>query len=140
MSTIDDMLRNTRVIAVLGAHHERHRAAFYVPDYLATQGYRIIPVNPTLDAKQLWGEPVRNTLAEIAEPVDMVDVFRRSELLPRHLGDMLAMQPRPNYVWLQLGVRNDRVAQQLVAAGIEVVQDLCTLAEHKGRNIGPVHS
>lgn len=138
MRSIDDILRKTRTIAVLGAHHERHRAAFYVPDYLAEQGYRILPVNPTLDTAELWGQPVRRTLAELDEAVDMVDVFRRSSLLPQHTADILAMDPLPKCVWLQLGVRNDAVARQLEAAGIEVVQNLCTLAEHKRRNIGPV--
>ena len=78
-------LRQARTIAVLGAHPEPSRAAFYVPDYLHAQGYRVIPVNPQLAGRALWGEPVRGSLAEVGEPVDIVDVFRRPDLLPGHL-------------------------------------------------------
>ncbi len=133
-------MRDTRVIAILGAHHESRRAAFYVPDYLAGQGYRVIGVNPKLDGHELWGRAVLGRLADIDEPVDMVDVFRRSELVSDHVGEILAMNPLPKVVWLQLGVRNDAAARELRAAGIEVVQDLCTLAEHKRRGIGKVSS
>jgi hypothetical protein len=132
-------LRSARTIAVLGAHEQPQRPAFYVPDYLRGQGYRILPVNPLLAGKTLWGEPVRKTLAEIDEPVDIVDVFRRSDLLPEHLDDLLAMKPRPRVVWLQLGVRNDAFAKQVEGAGMDVVQDRCTLADHRRLHIGRVH-
>jgi uncharacterized protein len=125
------VLRDAKIVAVLGAHVEPDRAAHYVPDYLASVGYRILPVNPGLVGRRLWGEPVRATLAELREAVDIVDVFRRPELLPAHLEDILAMQPRPKTVWLQLGIRNDDFARELVAAGIDVVQDRCTLADHR---------
>ena len=128
---IRDALLRARVVAVLGAHREPQRAAFYVPDYLHQQGYLVLPVNPQLAGEILWDEPVRAALADIVEPVDMVDVFRRPEALDGHLADFLAMSPRPRTVWFQLGIRNDRVAAGLVAAGIDVVQDRCTLAEHR---------
>ncbi len=124
-----EVLRNARTVAVLGAHHEPSRPAFYVPDYLHAQGYRILPVNPAFAGKQLWGQPVRATLAELGEPVDIVDVFRRPDLLPGHLDDILAMAPRARLVWLQLGIRNDAFARAVEAAGIDVVQDRCTLAD-----------
>jgi hypothetical protein len=132
------VLRAARTIAVLGAHHEPARPAFYVPDYLHAQGYRILPVNAVLAGQTLWGEPVRATLAELGQPVDLVDVFRRAELLPGHLDDLLAMSPRPRLVWLQLGVRNDAFARAVEAAGIDVVQDRCTLADHRSLGVGPV--
>lgn len=124
-------LKNARTIAVLGAHHAPSRPAFYVPEYLHAQGYRVLPVNPTLVGKTLFGEPVRATLAELGEAVDIVDVFRLAELLPGHLPDILAMNPRPKVVWLQLGIRNEVFARALVEAGIDVVQDRCTLADHR---------
>jgi hypothetical protein len=131
----DDDLRRVLVacktIAVLGAHDEPERAACYVPDYLHAHGYRIIPVNPELVGRTLWGERVRATLAEIGEPVDMVDVFRNARWLPAHVPDILAMAPPPKVVWLQLGVRHDAFARRLVDAGIDVVQDRCTLADHE---------
>src|SRR6185369_13573988 len=106
----------------LGAHREPEKAAFYVPDYLHDEGYRIIGVNPTFAGGELFGEPVRSTLAEIAEPVDLVDVFRRSDRIPQHVEDILAMRPRPKVVWLQLGIKHEDAARTLEAAGITVVQ------------------
>ncbi|MCB9742557.1 MAG: CoA-binding protein [Alphaproteobacteria bacterium] len=124
-----------RVVAVLGAHHERHRAAFYVPDYLHHQGYRILPVNPSLVGRTLWGEPVRASLTELPQAPDLVDVFRRSDALPAHLPELLASGAP--LVWFQLGVRNDAVAARLVEAGVDVVQDRCTLADHRRWGLGP---
>jgi predicted CoA-binding protein len=123
-------LERARVVAVLGAHRETERPAFYVPDYLHAQGYRVLPVNPQLPGEVLWGEPVRAHLTDLGEPIDLVDVFRRPDALDDHLGDFLAMQPLPRVVWFQLGIRNDRVAAALVR-GIDVVQDHCTLADHR---------
>jgi len=133
------VLSQSRVIAVLGAHDEAGRAAFYVPDYLFEQGYRILPINPALAGRELWGEKVRRSLGELAgEQVDLVDVFRRPEALPGHLDELLAMKPAPKAIWFQLGIRNDAVAAKLVAAGIDVVQDRCTLADHRRLRIGRV--
>lgn len=131
-------LRTSRTIAVLGAHEAPTRPAYYVPQYLFEQGYKIVPVNPLLAGKTMWGETVRATLAEIAQPVDIVDVFRRPELLGEHLADILAMAPRPRIVWLQLGIRNDAFAREVEAAGIDVVQDRCTLADHRRLHVGRV--
>ncbi len=116
---------------VLGAHCEPHRPAFYVPDYLHRHGYRVIPVNPGLAGETLWGGRVCPSLVELGEPIDLVDVFRRPDALDGHLADFLAMRPPPRVVWFQLGIRNDRVAARLVAAGIDVVQDRCTMADHR---------
>ena len=124
------VLRAARTIAVLGAHEEPHKPAFYVPDYLHGQGYRILPVNPVLAGRVLWGEPVRGTLAELGEPVDVVDVFRRPELLPGHLADLLAMAPRPRLVWLQLGITSPEATAKARDAGLEVVDNRCIKMEH----------
>jgi predicted CoA-binding protein len=75
------------------------------------------------------GHPVVATLAELGEPIDLVDVFRRPEAIPPHVDDILAVKPK--IVWLQLGIRNDQVAEVLERAGIEVIQDRCTLADHR---------
>lgn len=134
------VLAEARTVAVLGAHVEPHKPAHYVPEYLHAQGYRILPVNPVFAGRELWGEPVRRTLAELREPVDVVDVFRLSERVPMHVGDILAMTPRPKVVWLQLGIRNDGAARDLLEAGVAVVQDRCTLADHRRFGLGPVDS
>lgn len=133
---IASLLSEAATIAVLGIHDDLSRAAGYVPEYLAAQGYRIIGVNPTKPGLTLYGEAVRATLAEIAEPVDIVDVFRRSVDLPRHVADILAMSPRPRAVWFQLGIVNDEVARLLRGEEIDVVQDRCTLADHRRMGIG----
>ncbi len=128
---IRQVLEEARTVAVLGAHVQARKPAHYVPDYLHAHGYRILPVNPVYAGESLWGETVKATLAELDEPVDVIDVFRRGESVPAHLADILAMRPHPKLVWLQQGIRNDAVARELLAAGIEVVQDRCMLADHK---------
>jgi uncharacterized protein len=131
-------LGSARIVAVLGAHHEPSRPAFYVPEYLHQQGYRILPVNPMLAGRSIWGEPVRDRLAGIVASVDIVDVFRRPDQLLAHLDDILAMSPRPRLVWLQQGIRHDAFARALVAEGIDVVQDRCALVEHRRLGVGRV--
>jgi uncharacterized protein len=123
-------LETARVIAVLGVSAALEKPAHYVPQYAVESGYRVIPVNPLLAGQTLFNEPVRATLAEITEAVDIVDIFRRAELLDAHLDDILSMKPLPKLVWLQLGIRNPEFTAQLIAAGIEVVQDRCLMADH----------
>lgn len=135
---IGELLSSSRTVAVLGAHHAPGRPATYVPEYLAKQGYRVVPVNAQLAGSTVLGEPVRASLAEVGEPVDIVDVFRRSEAIPGHVDDVLAMRPPPRAVWLQQGIRNDEAAARFIAAGIDVVQDRCTLAEHRRLGLGRV--
>jgi len=129
----DDDLRaflaSARRIAVLGAHPDPTKPAHYVPDYLHERGYRVIPANPVYVGQVLWGEPVRASLADIHDRVDIVDVFRRSEQVADHTDEIVAL--RPALVWLQSGIRNDAVARSLEAAGIAVVQDRCLMVEHR---------
>jgi len=141
MATINDarlreILSSSPTVAVLGIHREPEKAAYYVPEYLHDEGYRVIGVNPEFIAETLFGEQVRATLKEIGEPVDLVDVFRKPELIPQHVADILAMQPRPKVVWFQLGIRNDDAAKQLEDAGITVIQNRCTLADHQRLGLG----
>ncbi|MBA2538620.1 MAG: CoA-binding protein [Deltaproteobacteria bacterium] len=133
---IREILQASPTVAVLGIHQEPEKAAFYVPEYLHDEGYRVIGVNPMFAGQTLFGEAVRSTLAEIREPVDLVDVFRRPEHIPDHVEDILAMKPRPKVVWFQLGIRNDDAAKILEAAGITVIQNRCTLADHQRLHIG----
>lgn len=135
-SRLRDILSTSATIAVLGIHEEPEKAAFYVPEYLHDEGYRILGVNPQFEGKTLFGQPVRSTLAELGEPVDLVNVFRRPEMIPGHIDDILAMQPRPKVVWFQLGIKNDDAARVLEAAGITVVQNRCTLADHQRLGLG----
>lgn len=135
-SRLREILMSSPTIAVLGVHQEPEKAAFYVPEYLHDEGYRIIGVNPKFAGETLFGEPVRATLSEIGEQIDIVDVFRRPESIPDHVEDILAMKPRPKVVWFQLGVKNEEAAKVLEAAGITVVQNRCTLADHQRLGLG----
>jgi len=125
------ILESAKVVAVLGAHPDEGRPAGYVPAYLAANGYRIRPVNPAKEGERVAGEAVLGTLAEVGEPIDVLDVFRRSDALPEHLPEILALDPLPKVVWFQSGIRNDEVARALQDAGVTVVQDRCMKVEHR---------
>jgi predicted CoA-binding protein len=118
------ILADTKRIAVLGIKTEAQagQPAFYVSRYMAEAGYEIVPVPVYYpDVFEILGEPVYRKLAEIPEPVDMVNVFRRPRDIPPHLPDILVARPR--VVWMQLGISHDEVAEALARAGIKVVQD-----------------
>ncbi|OGK81510.1 MAG: CoA-binding protein [Candidatus Rokubacteria bacterium GWC2_70_16] len=126
------IVRGCRRIAVLGIKPEtrRDRPAFYVPAYMAAQGYDIVPVPVYYpEATEILGRPVFHRLADVPAPVDMVNVFRRPRDIPPHLPDILAARPR--VVWLQLGITHHEAAETLARAGIQVVQDRCLLVEHQ---------
>ena len=96
-------------------------------------------MNPAFVGQVLFGEPVRGTLAELAgHRVDIVDVFRRAELLEGHLEDLLAMAPLPTLVWLQAGIRHEGFAATVLGAGIDVIQDRCMYADHRAFRLPPV--
>ena len=125
------IFREVRTIAVLGAKGEAGQPAFYVPAYLKTRGYRILPVNPTQAGERILGEPVVATLADLPERVDAIEVFRRPEFLPGHASEILRLPWKPAVVWFQLGIRHDAAAAELARAGIRVVQDRCMMPEHR---------
>jgi uncharacterized protein len=130
LEDVKPILETSHRIAVIGVSASPEKPAHYVPEYMLENGYEIVPVNASLVGQELFGQTVRSSLSEIDGAVDMVDMFRRSEHLDGHLEDILAMNPRPKYVWLQLGIRNDEFAAQLEAVGIEVIQDRCLMADH----------
>ncbi|HJQ22652.1 MAG TPA: CoA-binding protein [Blastocatellia bacterium] len=128
---IRELLRQTKRIAVLGIKTERQASqpAFYVPEYLLRAGFEVIPVPVYYpEVTEILGQKVYRRLTEIDPPIDLVNVFRRSEDIPAHVEDILAKAPRA--VWFQLGIRNDAVAERLARAGIQVVQDRCLMVDH----------
>ncbi|THF86244.1 CoA-binding protein [Deinococcus sp. KSM4-11] len=127
------ILKESKVVAVLGFHPDAMKPAHFVPEYLQRQGYTILPVNPSLTRRgeTYFGHKAVATLSEIAVPVDVVEIFRRSDKVRGHLDDILGMQPLPKVVWMQLGIRDDDVARELTARGIEVVQNRCMLTDHR---------
>ena len=130
-SGLTAILREARVIAVLGAKAGAHEPAHYVPEYLLERGYRILPVNPTIAGRSLFGQPVVDKLSSLNEPADVVEIFRRPEYLPGHAREILALSWTPRVVWFQLGIRHDGAAEQLARAGIKVVQSRCMMPDHR---------
>ena len=129
---ITELLKNTKTIAVLGIKPESHAytPAHYVAKYMADAGYEIIPVPVYYpEVTTILGKPVFRELNEVPNDIDLLNVFRRSEDIPKHTEEILAK--RPKAVWFQLGIRNDEVAERLAEAGIKVVQDLCLMVEHR---------
>jgi predicted CoA-binding protein len=129
---IRTLLDETRTIAVLGIKTEAQagQPAFYVPKYLHTAGFHVIPVPVYYpDVKQILGREVFRRLADIPIDVDLVNVFRMSHDVPPHVDDILAKMPKA--VWMQSGIRNDAVAETLAKARIKVVQDRCIMVDHR---------
>jgi len=129
---IHELLSQTKTIAVLGIKTEAQadQPAFYVPKYMQTAGFKIIPVPVYYpDVTEILGEKVYRRVADIPDEVDMVNVFRRPQDIPPHVDDLLAKNPRS--VWMQLGISHSAVAEQLAKAGIKVVQDRCLMVDHR---------
>ncbi|HEY2368924.1 MAG TPA: CoA-binding protein [Polyangiaceae bacterium] len=126
------LLARTKRIAVLGIKTEAQsdQPAFYVPKYMQNAGFEIVPVPVYYpDATEILGQRVFRKLADIPGDVDMVNIFRKPSDLAAHLDDVLAKKPKS--VWLQLGIHDDAFASALERAGIEVVQNLCLMVEHR---------
>jgi len=127
MHSIEEMLREAKVIAVVGLSPREDRPSNEVAKYLQEQGYRIVPVNP--DVSEVLGEKAYPDLRSIPEPVDLVDIFRR----PKDVGPVVdqAVEIGAKAVWMQLGIVNEEAATVAREAGLGVVIDRCTLIEHK---------
>lgn len=126
-----EALLASRRLAILGIKPEDHamQPAFYVSEYLQNNGYDVMPVPVYYpDCREILGKPVCRKLTEVG-PIDMVVVFRKPQDIPQHVEDIIAAKPK--YVWFQLGIRNEEAAQRLAEAGIGVIQDKCTMVEHR---------
>lgn len=126
-----EALLASKRLAILGIKPEDHamQPAYYVAEYLHKNGYDVVPVPVYYpDCREILGQPVCRKLTEVG-PVDMVVVFRKPNDIPPHVPDIIAAKPK--YVWFQLGIRNDEAARRLAEAGIGVIQDKCTMVEHR---------
>ena len=123
----EKLLLSSKVIAVVGLSSRRSRPSYGVSEYMQGQGYRIIPVNP--GETEVLGEKAFATLDEVPRPVDIVDIFRKSESVPEIVEAAIRIGARG--VWMQEGVVNEEAAAKARAAGLEVVMDRCILKEHR---------
>jgi uncharacterized protein len=129
-SYIRGILNTVKTIAIVGVSANTSRPSYFAFKYLLERGYHMIPVNPGLAGQELLGQKVYGKLADIAEPVDMADVFRASQYALGIVQEALALEPRPQVIWMQLGVRNDEAAQLAEANGLKVVMNRCPKIEY----------
>jgi predicted CoA-binding protein len=127
---IADILRETKTIALLGASPNADRPSNRVMAFLLSRGYKVYPVNPGQAGKDILGQKVYATLADVPQPVDMVDVFRAAEYLDGVVDEALALAQKPKVIWGQLSVRDDKAALKAEAGGLKVVMDRCPAIEY----------
>jgi predicted CoA-binding protein len=128
MRSPEEILREARTIALVGASPRPDRPSHGVMRYLLAAGYRVIPVRPR-DCDEILGVPCVATLAEIEEPIDLVDVFRRSEYTPDVARDAVAAEAKA--LWLQLGVVSSEARRIADDAGLDYVENACTAVVHR---------
>jgi len=121
------ILEQVKVIAVVGLSRRESRPGYYVPAYMHTAGYRIIPVNPYL--QEAFGEKAYPDLLSVPDPIDMVVIFRRREDVPPVVDQ--AIEIGAKVVWMQLGIFNDEAADKARAAGLQVVMNACVMVDHQ---------
>lgn len=129
-SLIRDVLKSTNTIAMVGASANPSRPSYGVMRFLLSKGYHVIPVNPGHAGQEIHGQKVVGHLADIDEPVDMVDVFRAADQLPAVVDEVLAMKILPKVIWGQLTVRNDAAARKAEDRGMTVIMDRCPAIEY----------
>lgn len=131
----DDLLRSiltkTRRIAVVGVSANPVRPSYYVARYLNLKGYTVLPVNPGFAGEVLFGQKVAASLSEIDGPVDMVDIFRRSDAVPPIVDEALAVFANLQTIWMQIGVEHEAAAQKAQARGVTVIQNRCPKIEYQ---------
>ncbi len=129
-SYIRGILNTVKSIAMVGISPKDNRPSYFAFKYLLERGYRMIPVNPGQAGGEILGQKVHARLADIPEPIDMVDVFRGSQFAMGIVDEALALTPRPQVIWMQLTVRDDAAAAKAEAAGLKVVMDRCPKIEY----------
>jgi predicted CoA-binding protein len=136
-AVIREVLGSVKVIALVGASPNPARPSHGVMGFLLRQGYRVIPVNPGQAGQEIQGQPCFARLADIPEPIDMVDVFRAGDALPGIVEEAMALSPRPKAIWTQLGVHNAAAEAKAAAEGFVVVADRCPAIEIPRLGIPP---
>ncbi|MBN8935259.1 MAG: CoA-binding protein [Rhizobiales bacterium] len=129
-SYIRGILNTVKSIAMVGISPKDNRPSYFAFKYLLERGYRMIPVNPGQAGKEILGQKVYATLADIPQPVDMIEIFRAARFAPAVVDEALAITPRPAVIWMQLSVRSDEAAAKAEAAGLKVVMNRCPKIEY----------
>lgn len=132
---IRQILSRVKRIAIVGASANEVRPSFFVTKYLIAKGFEVFPVNPGVAPREIAGRMTYATLADVPQPVDMVDIFRASDAVPGIVDEAIAIGAQ--VVWMQLGVRHDDAAAKAEAAGLQVVMNRCPKIEY-GRLCGEI--
>ncbi len=127
---IRGILNTVKSIAMVGASEKENRPSYFAFKYLLERGYAMIPINPNRAGEEILGRRIDARLAEIPEPIDMVDIFRGSRHALPIVQEALALKPRPQVIWMQLGIRNDEAAALAEANGLKVVMNRCPKIEY----------
>ena len=129
-SYIRGILNTVKSIAMVGVSANTSRPSYFAFKYLLERGYRMIPVNPVIVGQELLGRKVYAKLTDVPEPIDMVDIFRAPRYAVEIVEEALALTPRPQVIWMQLGIRNDEAAKLAEANGLKVVMNRCPKIEY----------
>jgi len=129
-SYIRGILNTVKSIAMVGASEKENRPSYFAFKYLLERGYNMLPINPGHAGEDLLGRRISARLADVTEPIDMVDIFRVSRYALPIVEEALALQPRPQVIWMQLGIRNDEAAALAEANGLKVVMNRCPKIEY----------
>ena len=127
---IGGILNSVKTIAMVGASANDVRPSYFVLKYLLAKGFSVFPINPGQAGKEILGRMTYARLADIPEPIDMVDIFRAATAVPGIVDEVLRLDPLPKVLWMQLGVRHDEAAARAEAAGIKVVMNRCPKIEY----------
>ncbi len=125
------ILRRTKRVAVVGVSTNPVRPSYYVARYLSLKGFTVIPVNPGHAGKMLFGSRIKASLTDIDSPVDMVDIFRKSDAVPAIVDEALSACPDLQTIWMQIGVQHPEAAAKAEARGIDVVMNRCPKIEYQ---------
>ena len=129
-SYIRGILNTVKTIAMVGASEKENRPSFFAFKYLMEHGYRMIPVNPGHAGETMLGQKIYARLSDVPESIDMIDIFRASQYAPPIVQEALSLKPRPQVIWMQLGIRNDEAAALAEANGMKVVMNRCPKIEY----------
>lgn len=129
-SYIRGILNTVKTVAMVGFSPKENRPSYFVFKYLRERGYRVIPINPGQAGKEVLGQKIYASLADVPLPVDMIDIFRASENVPPIVDQALTLTPKPQVIWMQLTVRNDEAAKRAEDAGLKVVMNRCPKIEY----------